>query len=67
MAERDFLTAPDAHLDPVVAATDDGPADDMFGAATVGATVAVLAELADGGSAVEFAVGTGRTDLRASR
>ncbi|MEM7095020.1 MAG: class I SAM-dependent methyltransferase [Actinomycetota bacterium] len=67
MAERDFLTAPDAHLDPVVAAAYDDPTDDMFSEATLGATIAVLAELAHGGAAVEFAVGTGRVGLPLAR
>ncbi len=57
------LSAPDAHLDPVVAAAYDDPNDERFSPEVIGATVDVLAELADGRAAVEFAVGTGRVAL----
>ncbi len=59
----EYLSHPDPHLDPVVAAAYDDPADDRFGQDEVGATVEVLAGLARGGTAVEFAVGTGRIAL----
>ena len=39
---------------------EDPPADPMWDPALVGATVDVLAALADGGPALEFAIGTGR-------
>ncbi|AMM07645.1 MULTISPECIES: class I SAM-dependent DNA methyltransferase [Streptomyces] len=46
-----------------IAATYDDPTSEMFQQSTVDATAAVLAELADGGRALEFAVGTGRIAL----
>ena len=58
----DYLTAPDAHLKPVVAAEYDDPRNPMFGQPVVDA-VALLSELTDGRPAVEFAVGTGRIGL----
>ncbi len=63
MATSDYLAAPDPHLDPVVAAAYDDPSHERFRPETVSATVDVLAELAGGGVAVEFAVGTGRIAL----
>ena len=53
----------DQHLDPEVAARYDAGASDRFRDEVVRPTVALLAELADGGRAVEFAVGTGRIAL----
>ena len=58
----DYLTAPDAHLNPVVAAAYDDPRDPMFGQPVTDA-VALLTELAADQPAVEFAVGTGRIGL----
>ncbi|MBF4133365.1 SAM-dependent methyltransferase [Streptomyces albidoflavus] len=46
-----------------IAATYDDPTSEMFQQSTVDATAAVLAELAAGGRALEFAVGTGRIAL----
>lgn len=60
MGQPNVFSQPDPHLDPVVAAAYDDPAHVRFSTETVGATVEVLAGLADGGTAVEFAVGTGR-------
>jgi SAM-dependent methyltransferase len=56
------VTGPDGYFDEHVAATydDDGP---MFDPAVVGAAVDVLAELARGGRALEFGIGTGRIAL----
>ena len=59
----DYLALPDPHLDPVVAAAYDDPADEVFSLEAIGAAVDVLADLAAGGSAVELAVGTGRIAL----
>jgi SAM-dependent methyltransferase len=58
--ESDYLARPDPHLDPLVAAEYDDPDDEMFGSEAISAAVAVLSDLAGGGTAVEFAVGTGR-------
>ena len=57
---QEWLDKPDAHLDPVVAATYDDASGDT---AELAATVDRLVELADGGPAVEFAIGTGRIAL----
>ena len=57
------LSAADVHLDPVVAAAYDDAHDDHFQPETIQGVVDVLAELARGGPAVEFAVGTGRVAL----
>lgn len=57
------LAAPDAHLDPVVAAAYDDPDDGHFSQEVIDATVDVLAELAGDRAAVEFAVGTGRVAI----
>lgn len=54
---------PDQHLDPVVAQRYDAAHSSHFDDALVGDTVEVLVDLADGGRAVEFAVGTGRIAL----
>ena len=63
MAASEPLSAPDQHLDPLVAASYDQAVADRFTPEAVGPAVAVLADLANGGSAVEFAVGTGRVAL----
>lgn len=63
MAPIDPMSRPDAHLDPVVAAAYDDPRDEHFDPEVVGATVEVLADLAEGRAAVEFAVGTGRVAI----
>lgn len=63
MEFTDHLTQPDQHLDPAVAAHYDAAVADRFSPDAVDPVVAVLAELADGGAAVEFAVGTGRIAL----
>lgn len=63
MADHDYLSSPDAHLDPVVAAAYDNALDDHFNPEVVQGAVSVLAELAGDGPAVEFAVGTGRLAL----
>ncbi len=57
------LAAPDAHMDPVVAAAYDDPDGERFSQETIAATVDVLADLAGDRAAVEFAVGTGRVAL----
>lgn len=58
-----YLAEPDQHLDPVVAAGYDEAAGAKFSDEEIGRTVDVLAALADGGPAVEFAIGTGRIAL----
>lgn len=63
MHEPEYLAAPDPHLDPVVAAEYDDPDHEMYRPEVLGPTVAVLADLAGDGSAVEFAIGTGRVAL----
>jgi len=63
MEPTDHLAAPDQHLDPEVAAHYDAAVVDRSGRDAVDPTVATLVELADGGVAVEFAVGTGRIAL----
>lgn len=63
MPSHDPLTSPDPHLDPVVAAAYDDVHDDHFDPDLIRTSVEVLAELADGGPAVEFAIGTGRLAL----
>jgi SAM-dependent methyltransferase len=63
MAKFDLLSLPDEHLDPLVAATYDEAVAERFSADAVDSAVNVLAELAEGGSAVELAVGTGRLAL----
>lgn len=45
----------------------DTPGEDMFAPDLLGPTVAVLVELADGGSALEFAIGTGRVAIPLSQ
>ncbi|MEM8706611.1 MAG: class I SAM-dependent methyltransferase [Actinomycetota bacterium] len=51
-----MLDQPDSHLDPEIAST----YDDEHADRDVDDVVAVLSRLADGGRAVEFAIGTGR-------
>lgn len=63
MAAPDFISSPDAHLDPVVAAAYDQTHDDHFTAAAIDSAQRVLSDLAGDGSVVEFAVGTGRLAL----
>jgi len=63
MVEPDYLSTPDPHLNPAVAAVYDNPRDDHFTDEAIGLTVDVLAALAGDGAAVEFAVGTGRVAL----
>ncbi len=63
MADHDYLSTPDLHLDPLVAAAYDDPIDDQFNPEVVHGAVRVLAELAGDGPAVEFAVGTGRVAI----
>ena len=55
--------APDPHLDAAVAAEYDSAQGTEFAASTISATVDLLVELADGGPALEFAIGTGRIAL----
>jgi hypothetical protein len=54
--------APDQQTlwDEAAAQSYDTPGEGMFAPEVLGPTVQRLAELADGGSAVEFAIGTGR-------
>ncbi len=59
----DYLALPDPHLSPEVAAVYDDPTHERFSAETIGATVDFLSGLAGEGTAVEFAVGTGRIAL----
>ena len=63
MAISDYLSWPDEHLEPSVAAGYDDSVSDRFGAAAVVPAVDVLTGLAGDGEAVEFAVGTGRLAL----
>lgn len=61
-AEQDFSEAED-HFGEEVAARYDEDAEAMFGPEVLGPTVELLATLAGGGAALEFAVGTGRVAL----
>ncbi len=63
MTSPDYLSLPDEHLDPAVAAVYDEGHPGQFGDDVVGPTVDMLLELASGGPVVEFAVGTGRIAL----
>ena len=63
MTEPDYLSQPDAHLNPVVAADYDRGLPASRRGESITSTVGVLAELAGDGVAVEFAVGTGRIAL----
>lgn len=58
-----YLSAPDEHLDPGVAARYDASVPDRFTPSAIEPAVDILAELAGDGRAVEFAVGTGRIAL----
>ncbi len=59
----DYLSQPDSHLDPAVAARYDHVCRDRFAPEVLGPTVDLLAEFAGDGTAVEFAVGTGRVAI----
>ena len=63
MAPSDYLSWPDQHLKPSVAANYDDAVSDRYTAEAVVPAVDVLAALAGDGTAVEFAVGTGRLAL----
>ncbi len=63
MTDPDYLSQPDAHLNPVVAASYDGGLPKSHRGEAIRSAVGVLAELAGDGVAVEFAVGTGRIAL----
>ena len=60
---NDWLSSPDAHLNPVVAEAYDSSSSGQFATETISRTVDVLEEMAEGGVAAEFAVGTGRIAL----
>lgn len=60
---NDWLDVPDAHLDPVVAASYDGLGATQLESEVIAGAVDLLVQLADGGPAVEFAIGTGRIGL----
>jgi len=57
----------DGYFGEDIAATYDSDASDMFSDDIVGPTVDVLAQLAGGGSALEFGIGTGRIALPLAR
>ncbi|MEP1123143.1 MAG: class I SAM-dependent methyltransferase [Ilumatobacter sp.] len=57
------LAASDQHTDPAIAAGYDSAAGAAFTREQIQRTADVLTELADGGPAVEFAIGTGRIAL----
>jgi cation diffusion facilitator CzcD-associated flavoprotein CzcO len=59
----DYLTLPDVHLNPVVAAAYDDPDHELFSLEAIASAVDFLSGLAGDGAAVEFAVGTGRLAL----
>jgi len=63
VSDHDHLSAPDAHVDPVVAAAYDDVHGDHFDPALINASVTLLGELAGDGPVVEFAIGTGRLAL----
>ncbi len=63
MSLADHLAMPDQHLDPSNAADYDAAVAERFAAEEVEPAVRFLADLAVGGTAVEFAVGTGRLAL----
>jgi len=54
---------PEDHFGESVAARYDDSADEMFDAVVIDRTVAFLADLAGGGSALELGIGTGRIAL----
>jgi len=57
----------DGYFDELVAARYDEASSDAFDPSVVDLTVDVLAEIADGGRALEFAIGTGRIALPLAR
>ncbi|MGH1493617.1 MAG: methyltransferase domain-containing protein [Acidimicrobiales bacterium] len=63
MTAPEYLSRPDPHLRPAIAAVYDDAHADNFADEAVQPAVALLAELAGDGAAVEFAVGTGRLAL----
>lgn len=63
METPNVLDVPDQHLDPLVASSYDAAVSRRFAADEVDAAVRFLSDLADGGPAVEFAIGTGRIAL----
>lgn len=63
MATNDHLSLPDQHLNPLIAATYDAACSDRFAEDAVAPAVNLLADLVGSGTAVEFAVGTGRLAL----
>jgi len=67
MNTPDYPSLPDQHLDPAVAEVYDEGHAERFVDDVIEPTVRVLAEIANGGSAVEFAVGTGRIALPLSQ
>ena len=67
MPNSDYLLSQDDHLDPVVAAAYDEDHGGHFDPEAIQTTVNVLAELARGGTAVEFAIGTGRIAVPLAR
>ncbi len=67
MAVPDYLSKPDPHLSPEIAAVYDAAHASRFAAEEVEPAVDFLVELAEGGPAVEFAVGTGRLALPLSK
>jgi SAM-dependent methyltransferase len=60
MNDGDLLGAPDEHLDPAVARAYDRSVARRFDDSEIRPAVTLLAELAGDGTAVEFAIGTGR-------
>ena len=60
MPRPSYLASPDPHLNPLVAAVYDEAEADRFTTEAVTSAVDALVDLAGGGTAVEFAVGTGR-------
>jgi hypothetical protein len=63
MTDRDLLAAPDEHHDPATAAAYDRNVAHRFGDDEIAPAVDLLATLAGEGTAVEFAIGTGRLAL----
>ncbi len=63
MTEPDYLSQPDAHLNPVVAADYERGLPVSRRGDAISSAIGVLSELAGDGVAVEFAVGTGRIAL----
>ncbi|HEX4032823.1 MAG TPA: class I SAM-dependent methyltransferase [Solirubrobacteraceae bacterium] len=58
---------PEDHFGPAIAARYDDDESDMFAPAVIAATVTFLAALADGGSALELGIGTGRIAIPLAR